>query len=210
MTRQALGQQRRPPRQRHRHLRPGVLGREADRPDRQPRQRAERDGAPDEPAHADELDQHRRDEEQRHRGLGDLQRAANDEGQGERERQVEADGHQRAAAAGQKARHDERLRPTEGQQQRVPHLAELRDPPVELVQGRGPEVEEDAREQQGQRSPQRAAATERLAPGGPRALDEQQHAADAGEELARLALDDPDFSPERLLAGTWGLLERLP
>jgi AcrR family transcriptional regulator len=31
-----------------------------------------------------------------------------------------------------------------------------------------------------------------------------------GEELARLALDDPDFPPERIMAGVWGLLDRLP
>ncbi len=31
-----------------------------------------------------------------------------------------------------------------------------------------------------------------------------------GEELGRLALDDPDFPPDRLLAGIWALLDRLP
>jgi AcrR family transcriptional regulator len=31
-----------------------------------------------------------------------------------------------------------------------------------------------------------------------------------GEELARLALDDPEFPPERVVAGAWGLLDRLP
>ena len=31
-----------------------------------------------------------------------------------------------------------------------------------------------------------------------------------GEELGRLALDDPEFPPDRLLAGVWALLDRLP
>jgi hypothetical protein len=31
-----------------------------------------------------------------------------------------------------------------------------------------------------------------------------------GEELGRLALEDPDFPPERLMANTWALLDRLP
>lgn len=31
-----------------------------------------------------------------------------------------------------------------------------------------------------------------------------------GEELGRLALDEPEFPPERLIAGLWGLLDRLP
>ena len=31
-----------------------------------------------------------------------------------------------------------------------------------------------------------------------------------GEELGRLALDDPEFPPERLLTGIWALLDRLP
>jgi AcrR family transcriptional regulator len=30
-----------------------------------------------------------------------------------------------------------------------------------------------------------------------------------GEELGRLALDDPDFPPERLMAGVWALLDSL-
>jgi hypothetical protein len=32
----------------------------------------------------------------------------------------------------------------------------------------------------------------------------------AGEELGRLALDDPQFPPERLLAGVWALLDVVP
>ncbi len=32
----------------------------------------------------------------------------------------------------------------------------------------------------------------------------------AGEELARLALHEPDFPPERVLTGTWGLLALVP
>jgi len=28
-----------------------------------------------------------------------------------------------------------------------------------------------------------------------------------GEELGRLALDDPDFPPDRLIAGVWALLD---
>ncbi len=32
----------------------------------------------------------------------------------------------------------------------------------------------------------------------------------AGEEIARLALDDPEFPPERLLASAWTLLDTLP
>jgi hypothetical protein len=31
-----------------------------------------------------------------------------------------------------------------------------------------------------------------------------------GEEEGRLALEDPEFPPERLLSSSWDLLDRLP
>jgi AcrR family transcriptional regulator len=50
-------------------------------------------------------------------------------------------------------------------------------------------------------------------PGAPPELDVEllsRMLLTVGEELGRLALDDPDFPPDRLLAGVWGLLDRLP
>ena len=50
-------------------------------------------------------------------------------------------------------------------------------------------------------------------PGAPAELDVELLARmllSIGEEQGRLALEDPEFPPERLLASSWALLDRLP